>query len=121
MNRAITAHKLRPVIDRVFAFEEAREGASIHGIGAHFGKIRHSRLRATGYLPPASVNHREIRGLLLESGAKAEEIEIFRMNASIRILTLMVGFAALETTGLGAVAGLTPHEAFRRRRMASLT
>jgi NADPH:quinone reductase-like Zn-dependent oxidoreductase len=39
MNRAITAHKLRPVIDRVFAFQEAREALRYMESGAHFGKI----------------------------------------------------------------------------------
>jgi len=39
MNRAIAAHRLRPVIDRVFPFAEARE-AFRHMQGAgHFGKI----------------------------------------------------------------------------------
>ena len=39
MNRAITAHRLRPVIDRSFPFEEAR--AAFHHLRAagHFGKI----------------------------------------------------------------------------------
>jgi NADPH:quinone reductase-like Zn-dependent oxidoreductase len=39
MNRAIAAHELRPVIDRSFAFDEAR-AAYHHMQGAgHFGKI----------------------------------------------------------------------------------
>ncbi|SCF98755.1 MULTISPECIES: zinc-binding dehydrogenase [unclassified Streptomyces] len=39
MNRVITAHGLRPVIDRVFPFEEAPAAASYMANGAHFGKI----------------------------------------------------------------------------------
>jgi len=39
MNRAIAAHRLHPVIDRVFDFAEARD-AFRHMEGAsHFGKI----------------------------------------------------------------------------------
>ncbi len=39
MNRAIEASRLRPVIDRTFAFEEAREALKYMESGAHFGKI----------------------------------------------------------------------------------
>ncbi len=39
MNRAITLHQLRPVVDRVFAFEEAREALRYMESGQHFGKI----------------------------------------------------------------------------------
>jgi NADPH:quinone reductase-like Zn-dependent oxidoreductase len=39
MNRAIAAAKLRPVIDRVFAFEEAREAFRYLESAKHFGKI----------------------------------------------------------------------------------
>jgi NADPH:quinone reductase-like Zn-dependent oxidoreductase len=39
MNRAITAHQLRPVVDRVFAFEEAREALGYLESGGHFGKV----------------------------------------------------------------------------------
>ncbi|MEV4021083.1 NAD(P)-dependent alcohol dehydrogenase [Nonomuraea angiospora] len=39
MNRVIAAHKLRPVIDRVFPFEEALDAASYLASGAHFGKV----------------------------------------------------------------------------------
>ncbi|MBI2088895.1 MAG: NAD(P)-dependent alcohol dehydrogenase [Deltaproteobacteria bacterium] len=39
MNRAISLHQLRPVVDRVFAFEEAREALRYMESGAHFGKI----------------------------------------------------------------------------------
>ena len=38
MNRAIGLHKLRPVIDRVFPFDE-REALRHLESGAHFGKI----------------------------------------------------------------------------------
>lgn len=44
MNRAITLHKLRPVMDRVFPFAEAREALRYLESAAHFGKIA---LRAT--------------------------------------------------------------------------
>ncbi len=39
MNRALALHKMKPVVDRVFAFSEAR--AALHHMesGAHFGKI----------------------------------------------------------------------------------
>jgi NADPH:quinone reductase-like Zn-dependent oxidoreductase len=39
MNRAISAHKLRPIIDRVFAFEETREALRYMESAGHFGKI----------------------------------------------------------------------------------
>jgi NADPH:quinone reductase-like Zn-dependent oxidoreductase len=39
MNHAIASAKLRPVVDRVFAFEEAREALATMESGAHFGKI----------------------------------------------------------------------------------
>ncbi|MEB3182062.1 MAG: NAD(P)-dependent alcohol dehydrogenase [Nostocaceae cyanobacterium] len=39
MNRAISLHKLRPVVDRVFAFEEARQALEYMQTGLHFGKI----------------------------------------------------------------------------------
>lgn len=39
MNRAIAFHELRPVIDRVFPFEQTREAMHYMETGAHFGKI----------------------------------------------------------------------------------
>ena len=39
MNRALTLHKLRPVVDRVFAFQEIRDALRYMESGAHFGKI----------------------------------------------------------------------------------
>jgi NADPH:quinone reductase-like Zn-dependent oxidoreductase len=39
MNRAIALHRLRPVVDRVFPFQEAREALRYMESGAHFGKI----------------------------------------------------------------------------------
>jgi len=39
MNRAIAAHSLRPVVDRVFPFAEAREAMHYMESGAHFGKV----------------------------------------------------------------------------------
>ena len=39
MNRAITMHRLRPVIDRVFPFDEAVEAFRHMESGAHFGKV----------------------------------------------------------------------------------
>ena len=39
MNRAITLHQLRPVIDRIFPFDEARQALRYMESGAHFGKI----------------------------------------------------------------------------------
>jgi NADPH:quinone reductase-like Zn-dependent oxidoreductase len=39
MNRAIAAHKLRPVVDRVFPFTEVREALRYLESGAHFGKV----------------------------------------------------------------------------------
>ena len=39
MNRAIAQHKLRPVVDRVFGFDEVREALRYMESGAHFGKI----------------------------------------------------------------------------------
>ncbi|MGC2403932.1 MAG: NAD(P)-dependent alcohol dehydrogenase [Acidobacteriaceae bacterium] len=39
MNRAIAAQRMRPVVDRVFAFSEAREALKLMENGSHFGKI----------------------------------------------------------------------------------
>jgi NADPH:quinone reductase-like Zn-dependent oxidoreductase len=39
MNRAIALHRLRPVVDRVFHFNEVREALHYLESGAHFGKI----------------------------------------------------------------------------------
>lgn len=39
MNRAITQHQLRPVVDRVFPFEAARDALRHMESGSHFGKI----------------------------------------------------------------------------------
>jgi NADPH:quinone reductase-like Zn-dependent oxidoreductase len=39
MNKAIAVNKLRPVIDRVFEFNEAREAIKHMESGSHFGKI----------------------------------------------------------------------------------
>jgi NADPH:quinone reductase-like Zn-dependent oxidoreductase len=39
MNRAIALHQLRPVVDRVFPFAEAREAFRYLESGAHFGKV----------------------------------------------------------------------------------
>lgn len=39
MNRAIAQHKLRPIVDRVFGFDEVREALRYMESGAHFGKI----------------------------------------------------------------------------------
>ena len=39
MNRAMSLHSLRPVIDRAFPFKEAREALSYMESAAHFGKI----------------------------------------------------------------------------------
>jgi NADPH:quinone reductase-like Zn-dependent oxidoreductase len=39
MNRAISLHKMKPVVDRVFSFEEAKEAFLHMQSAAHFGKI----------------------------------------------------------------------------------
>jgi NADPH:quinone reductase-like Zn-dependent oxidoreductase len=39
MNRAIAASQLRPVIDRVFDFDQAPQALKHLESGAHFGKI----------------------------------------------------------------------------------
>ncbi len=39
MNRAIAAHQLRPVVDRVFPFDQALEAFRHLESGAHFGKV----------------------------------------------------------------------------------
>ncbi len=39
MNRAVALHQIRPVIDRVFPFEEAKEALHYMQSGAHFGKV----------------------------------------------------------------------------------
>ena len=37
--RAIEQHQLKPVVDRVFAFEQLKEAMAYLKSGAHFGKI----------------------------------------------------------------------------------
>jgi NADPH:quinone reductase-like Zn-dependent oxidoreductase len=39
MNRAISLHKVEPVVDRVFPFEQAVEAFRYMESGAHFGKV----------------------------------------------------------------------------------
>jgi NADPH:quinone reductase-like Zn-dependent oxidoreductase len=39
MNKAIAVNNLKPVIDRVFNFDEAREALKYMESGSHFGKI----------------------------------------------------------------------------------
>jgi NADPH:quinone reductase-like Zn-dependent oxidoreductase len=39
LNRAVSLHKMRPVIDRTFPFDEAREALTSMLEGSHFGKI----------------------------------------------------------------------------------
>jgi NADPH:quinone reductase-like Zn-dependent oxidoreductase len=39
MNRAIGMHSVRPVVDRVFPFDQAREAMHYMESGAHFGKV----------------------------------------------------------------------------------
>ncbi len=39
MNRAISANELKPVIDKIFPFEQAREALQYMESGSHFGKI----------------------------------------------------------------------------------
>lgn len=39
LNRAVSAAQLRPVVDRVFGFEEARAAYEYLASGAHFGKV----------------------------------------------------------------------------------
>jgi NADPH:quinone reductase-like Zn-dependent oxidoreductase len=39
MLRAIGQHRLKPVVDRVFAFEALKEAMAYLKSGAHFGKI----------------------------------------------------------------------------------
>lgn len=39
MNRAIAAHRMRPVVDRVVPFEEARAAFEQMAAGGHFGKV----------------------------------------------------------------------------------
>jgi NADPH:quinone reductase-like Zn-dependent oxidoreductase len=39
MMRAIAQHRLKPVVDRVFAFEELKEAMAYLKSGAHFGKV----------------------------------------------------------------------------------
>jgi NADPH:quinone reductase-like Zn-dependent oxidoreductase len=39
MNRAIALHRLRPVVDRVFPFEEAPDAYRYFESRGHFGKV----------------------------------------------------------------------------------
>lgn len=39
MNKAIALHRLKPVVDRVFGFEEASEALAYLESGKHFGKV----------------------------------------------------------------------------------
>jgi NADPH:quinone reductase-like Zn-dependent oxidoreductase len=39
MNKEIARTKLRPAIDRIFPFEEAKTAYAYQASGAHFGKV----------------------------------------------------------------------------------
>ncbi|MCL0102142.1 NAD(P)-dependent alcohol dehydrogenase [Dehalococcoidia bacterium] len=39
MNRAIEAHKMRPVVDKVFPFDQAKDALRLMESAAHFGKV----------------------------------------------------------------------------------
>jgi NADPH:quinone reductase-like Zn-dependent oxidoreductase len=39
MNQAITVNQMRPVIDRIFEFDQAVEALKYMESGAHFGKV----------------------------------------------------------------------------------
>jgi NADPH:quinone reductase-like Zn-dependent oxidoreductase len=39
MNRAVTESKLKPVIDKIFAFDQVPEALKYFQSGSHFGKI----------------------------------------------------------------------------------
>jgi NADPH:quinone reductase-like Zn-dependent oxidoreductase len=39
MNRAVSAHQWRPVIDKVYAFEDARQAYHDMRAAGHFGKL----------------------------------------------------------------------------------
>jgi NADPH:quinone reductase-like Zn-dependent oxidoreductase len=39
MNKAIALHQMRPVVDRVFPFDQARQAFELMAAGGHFGKI----------------------------------------------------------------------------------
>ncbi len=39
MNRAIALHQIKPVVDRVFAFNQARKALQYLKSGVHFGKV----------------------------------------------------------------------------------
>lgn len=39
MNQAITEHRLKPVVDRVFAFDEVQDALRYLETGSHFGKV----------------------------------------------------------------------------------
>jgi NADPH:quinone reductase-like Zn-dependent oxidoreductase len=39
MNRAIAANKIKPIIDKVFGFDEVQAAYKHMASGAHFGKI----------------------------------------------------------------------------------
>jgi NADPH:quinone reductase-like Zn-dependent oxidoreductase len=39
MNQAIEQHKIKPVIDKTFVFEDVRDALKYMESGSHFGKI----------------------------------------------------------------------------------
>jgi len=39
MTRAVTLHRIRPIIDKIFPFSEVREALHYMSSGAHFGKV----------------------------------------------------------------------------------
>jgi len=39
MNRALSLHQIKPVIDKSFSFGEAREALDYVGSGSHLGKV----------------------------------------------------------------------------------
>jgi NADPH:quinone reductase-like Zn-dependent oxidoreductase len=58
MNRAIALHRLRPVVDRVFPFEEAPDAYRYFESRAHFGKVVVSHgWGSCGDVPPIAAGH----------------------------------------------------------------
>ena len=63
MNRFIAQHKIRPVVDRVFSFEEAPQGLRLHGQRQLHGEDRHQAVAraAKPRRPLKSIEHHDRR------------------------------------------------------------
>ena len=92
MTRALAAHRLRPVVDRVFPFAEAPAAFRHLASGGHFGKVvvREAVLQKEKKLYPgdlAAVKHRfEYMLQAVDLASERERIESVGLHSQVQLL-----------------------------------